>query len=173
MSKVLVVVHSLTGTSRNLAKLLCMQQDWRMAEITEAHSRSGGYGNARCVLDSLFRLKPAVRYDGPPPSDFDVVVLVSPIWILRLSGPMRSFVARFRKQLPDVAVVSVMGGSGGPNAAAEIAQLTGRAPILSTTFTAREVEDGSCAARLQAFGTAVSNSKDSREVARPNAICVG
>jgi len=70
-------------------------------------------------------------------------------------------------------VVSVMGGSGGPNAAAEIAQLTGRAPILSTTFTAREVEDGSCAARLQAFGTAVANSKDSREAARPNAICVG
>lgn len=30
MRNVLVVVHSLTGASRNLAKLLCAQQDWDM-----------------------------------------------------------------------------------------------------------------------------------------------
>jgi len=167
MSNVLVIVYSYTGTSRRVAELLCSQQGWDIANVTDAHPRRGALGNWRCMLDSFFRRQPDIRYDGPPPSDFDAVVLVSPIWMLQLAGPMRSFVVRQRNRLPDVAVLSVMGGQGGPNAAAEIAELLGRAPILSTTFTMREVDDGSCAARLQAFGTAIRSAKDSQAVVRP------
>lgn len=104
---------------------------------------------------------------GQPPQDFDVVVLVSPIWGLQLAGPMRSFATQMRDHLPDVAVVSVMGGRGGPNAVAEIGRIIGRAPIFSTSFTMREVDDGSFAARLQAFGTAVRGMEDSQATVRP------
>lgn len=168
MGKILVVVYSYTGSSRRLAQLMCIQQGWSMAEITEPRPRTGGaWGNWRCLLDAFFRRRPAIRYDGPRPMDFDAVVLVSPIWMMRLAGPMRSFVAKLHDQLPDVAVVSVMGGRGAPNAVAEIGQILGRSPILSTAFTMNEVNDGSCAARLQAFGTAVQNAKDAQIVARP------
>lgn len=167
MNNVLVIVYSYTGTSRRAAQLLCSQQGWDMAEITDARPRSGTLGSWRCVLDSFFRRRPAIRYDGPPPSDFDAVVLVSPIWMLQLAGPMRSFVAQQRERLPDVAVLSVMGGQGAPNAAAEIGKLLGRAPILSAAVTMCEVDDGSCAARLQAFGTAFGNAETSQAVVRP------
>jgi hypothetical protein len=167
MNNVLVIVYSCTGTSRRVAELLCSQQNWHIANVTEVRPRSGALGSLRCVLDSLFRRQPPIRYDGPPPGDFDAVVLVSPIWMLRLAGPMRSFVARQRQRLPDVAVLSVMGGQGASNAAAEIADLLGRAPILSSSVTMREVDDGSCAARLQAFGTAVGSAEDSRDAVRP------
>ena len=167
MSKVLVVVYSYTGTCRRVAEILCSQQGWRRAEIVETRPRSGAFGTLRCLLDSLFRRQPAILCDGPLPRDFDAVVLVSPIWALQLAGPMRSFVARQRDHLPDVAVVSVMGGQGSPNAVAEIARLLGRDPILSTALTMREVDDGSCADRLQAFATAVSSAKDSKAVVRP------
>jgi len=167
MNKVLVVVYSYTGTSRKAAELLCSQQGWRLEEISEVRARRGASGNLRCLLDSLFRRSPEVRYDGPSPQDFDAVVLVSPIWGQQLAGPMRSFVARRREHLPDVAVVSVMGGSGAPNAVAEIGRILGRAPILSTAFTMREVDNGSFAARLQAFGTAVRGMEDSQAAVRP------
>ncbi len=167
MSNVLVVVYSYTGTSRRVAQLLCSQQNWHMAEIVEVRPRRGAFGTLRCVLDSALRRTPGIRYDGPPPKDFDAVVLVSPIWAQRLAGPMRSFIAKKRGQLPDVAVVSVMGGTGAPDAISEIAQKIGRAPILSTSLSMHEVDDGSFAARLQAFGTAVSSAKDSQSVVRP------
>lgn len=170
MSEVLVVMYSYAGTSRQLAQLLCSQQEWPMAEISEVSPRSGLRGTGRCLLDSWLRRRPEIRYTGPPPNEFDAVVLVAPIWAYRLAGPMRSFVALWREHLPDVAVVSVMGGSGAPNAVAEIGQLLGRSPILSTAFTSREVEDGSCAAWLQAFGNAVEKAQDTRAVVRP-AIC--
>lgn len=167
MNNVLVIVYSYTGTSRRVGELLCSQQGWRLAELTDARPRSGALGTWRCMLDSFFRRQPAIRYDGPPPGDFDAVVLVSPIWMLRLAGPMRSFVARQRERLPDVAVLSVMGGQGAPNAAAEIGTLLGRAPVLSASVTMREVDDGSCAARLEAFGTALRRAKESQAVVRP------
>lgn len=170
MNNVLVIVYSYTGTSRRVAELLCSQQGWPMAEITDARPRGGALGNWRCMLDSFFRLQPAIGYDGPPPSDFDAVVLVSPIWMLKLAGPMRSFVARQRDRLPDVAVLSVMGGQGALNAAAEIGKLLGREPLLSSSVTMREVDDGSCAGRLKAFGTAVSSAEDSRDAVRPVAL---
>jgi hypothetical protein len=80
---------------------------------------------------------------------------------------MRSFVAQMRDELPDVAVVSVMGNSGAPNAVAEIGQLRNRVPLRNTAFTAREVQDGSCAGWLQAFGTAVQKAEESPAVVRP------
>jgi len=167
MSNVLVIVYSYTGTSRRVAELLCSQQNWQLANITEVRPRAGALGSLRCMIDSFLRRQPAVRYDGPPPGDFDAVVLVSPIWMLQLASPMRAFVARQHDRLPDVAVLSVMGGQGAPNAAAEIGRILGRAPILSSSVTMREVDDGSFAARLLAFGTAVRDAENSHAVVRP------
>ena len=166
MNQVLVISYSNTGTCRRLAQLLCGQQDWLMAEILDVQPRSGIWGTWRCLLDSWLRRCPPIRYTGPQPSEFGVVVLVAPIWAYRLAGPMRSFVTSRRDQLPRVAVVSAMGGQGAPNAVAEIGALLGRSPLLSTAFTAREVEDGSCAARLQAFGTAVETSQNTQTATR-------
>lgn len=160
MNKVLVVTYSHTGTSRTLSRLLCSLQNWQLAEITDERPR----GNFRCILDSMLRRCPPIRYDGPNPRRFDTVVLVAPIWAGRLAGPMRSFVASRRALLPDVAAVSVMGGRGAPDAVAEIGKRLGRAPILSAAFTTAEVQDGSFAPRLQAFGQAVQSAKGKNAV---------
>jgi flavodoxin len=168
MGKILVVSYSFTGTSRQLANTLARLQGWTAAEIADQRP---GRNNWRCVLDSLLRRRPPIRYDGPAPEPFDAVVLVAPIWAYRLAGPMRSFVAQYRDRLPAaVHVVSAMGGSGAPNAVAEIGQLLGRSPIFTTAFLAREVEDGSCAARLHAFGAAVDQAVTRQQVLRPSTL---
>jgi len=167
MSKVLVISYSHTGTSRQLATTLARLQGWASAEIEDGRP---GRSDWRCVLDSLLRRHPPIRYAGPAPEGFDAVVLVAPIWVYRLAGPMRSFVRQYRDRLPAVAVVSAMGGRGAPNAVAEIGQLLGRSPILSTAFLAHEVEDGSCAARLRAFSEAVGKAVASTEVLRPSTL---
>jgi len=157
MSKILVVVYSYTGTSRRLAQLLANLEQWQVAEIRDATPRSG---NWRCILDSLLRRRPPIAYDGPDPATFDAVVLVSPIWAGRLAGPMRSFVASRQRVLRDVAVVSVMGGRGAPDAVAEVAGLIGRKPMLDAAFTSAEIEDGSFAGPLQAFAKSVQRAEE-------------
>jgi hypothetical protein len=166
MSKVLVITYSYTGTSLQLAKRLCDLRGWTLGQIEETKPRKGAFGTWRCVLDSLLRRRPKIDYFGPLPARFDTVVLISPIWMTRLAGPMRSFVARYKAQLRDFAVISVMGNRGGPNAVAEIGQITERSPLLSTAFTAREVEDGSGGLRLRAFAQALVDAKEKSDPAR-------
>jgi len=160
MSQVLVVVYSYTGTSSQLAQRLALEHGWPVGEIRDAKPRSGSW---RCVLDSLLRRRPAIRYEGPSPEGFDAVVLVSPIWMQRLAAPMRTFVARHADTLRDVAVVSVMNSRGASKAVAEVTRLLGRRPIFEAAFCTREVEDGDCAARAAAFAASVQLAEDGME----------
>jgi len=158
MSKILVVTYSHTGSSRRLARTLSGAEKWTLAEIRDVRPRpAGALGGLRCVLDSLLRRRPPIHYNGPDPSRFDAVVLVSPIWASRLAGPMRSFVALHRGSLRKVAVVSVMGDSGAPNAVSEIAELLGRPPLADIAFKTKELDAADLAQRLQAFGRTVEN----------------
>lgn len=161
MSKILVVSYSWTGTCKQVAKLLCAQQSgWQAAEIRLEQPRTGRSGYWRCVLDSLLRRRPAILYDGPAPEDFEAVVLVSPIWAFSLAGPMRSFVSTRRNRLPDVAVVSVMGGAGAGHAVREVEQMMGRLSVLDAAFTMQEVEDGSATLGLREFGDTLRKLED-------------
>src|SRR5215831_1125087 len=113
MRQVLVVVYSYTGTSRRVAQRLAAELASPIGEVVDAKPRSGWL---RCVLDSVFRRRPAIRYAGPDPAQFDTVVLVAPIWVEGLAAPMRTFVADHAAELREFAIVSVMGSKGAPNA---------------------------------------------------------
>lgn len=151
MDSILVVCYSYTGVSRRAAELLCSHHGWPLAEIVDVHPR----GAFRCVLDSLLRRRPPIGYRGPDPGDYRTVVLVAPVWMYRLASPMRSFVAKYRAQLPRVAVIATMNSGGASNVFGEIARLLGHAPIANAAFLAREIEDGSGTSRLLAFGDAL------------------
>lgn len=167
MARILVVTYSFTGSSLRLAQRLCELRGWPLGQIQDRHPRRGIPGTFRCVIDSLLRRQPAIDYSGPALAGFDAVVLIAPIWAKRLASPMRSFVARHHAQLRHFAVVSVMGGNGAPNAAAETAKILGRAPLMSIAFTTRQVDDGSCAARLLAFAQAMETATTDSAPERP------
>ncbi len=167
MSPVLVVTYSLSGTSQRLAQRLCDLNGWELAQVVESRPRGGASCTWRCVLDSLLRRRPAITYAGPPPERFDAVVLVSPIWAERLSGPMRSFVTQYAPRFKRVAVISVMASRGAPNAVAEIGRIVRQSPLLDTAFLTREVDDGSCVARLESFGPALVAATDRVRASRP------
>ena len=166
-NRMLVVCYSNTGTSRRVADLLASQFQWPRGEVREERSRTGLAGMLRCAADSLFKRHPAIRYEGPDPRDFETVVLIAPIWLAEMAAPMRSFVRDRAPSLKRVAVISVMGGQGATNAFAEIDRILGRPPILSTSFTARDVDDGSYSSALEVFGTAVRDYTKKEDAVRP------
>lgn len=155
--KVLVVSYSHTGTCRRVRQALCRQPRWVEAEVVELRA---GRSNWRCMLDSLLRRSPAIQYKGPAPEEFDIVVLIAPIWVNQLAGPMRSFVRSYRDSLPDaVAFVSVMGSSGGLNALAEVTRLLGRSPAVFDTLTSGEVASPGFDQRVNELRVSVLNAK--------------
>lgn len=149
MDSILVVCYSYTGISRRAAQLLCSHHGWPLGEVTDTAPRS----TWRCVLDSLLRRRPGIRYQGPDPGDFRMVVLVAPVWMYRLAAPMRSFVAQEQDALRRVAVVCTMNSGGASNAFGEVARLLTSGVVVETAaFKARDIEDGSATGALLAFG---------------------
>jgi hypothetical protein len=166
MDSILTVCYSYTGTSRRAAQLLCSHHGWPLGEVADTEPR----GLLRCVLDSLLRRRPHIVYRGPDPGDFRTVVLVGPIWVSRLAGPMRSFVADHREQLGRVALVFTHGGGGAASASAEAKHLLGHAPIAAAAFLKREIEDGSGTNRLLDFGDALQPGSAAVQPVMPASI---
>jgi hypothetical protein len=161
MSKILVVSYSWTGTCSRVARQLCAQRPgWQHGQIKLEKPRNGRIGYWRCVLDSVLRRRPAIVYRGPIPTQFDAVVLVSPIWAFSLASPLRSFVRTRRDHLPHVAMVSVMGGAGASNAVREVERLIGRACVMNAAFTMQDVATGHAAEALDRFGNALQMVED-------------
>ena len=158
MNSTLVVFYSYSGTCRRAAQLLASHHGWPLAEIRDARPRAGSMGDLRCVLDSLLQRRPAIRYEGAAPADFDVVVIVSPIWASRMAGPMRSFLAENAGRLRRLAQVTIMNSAGAPNAVEEATRLLQRAPVLTAEFLTREIQDGSGTTRLLAFGESLASA---------------
>jgi hypothetical protein len=163
--KVLAVPYSYTGRCRKLRQLLAARLRWAEGEITD---RSPGRAAWRCIVDSLLRRMPRIRYTGPALDGFAAVVLIVPIWARRLAAPMRTFVSNPRPQAPKVALVSVMGGDSAPDALAEVTRRLGQAPAVFASFTRREVDDGSFAGHIDALGRSVEQARDAS--ASPNNV---
>lgn len=163
MDSILVVFYSATGTTRKAAQLLAGSHGWALGEILDEKPRTGATGYLRSVLDSMLGRHPAIRYEGPDPADFHTVVLMSPVWVYRLCGPMRSFIASHRDSLHRVAVASTMGSAGASNALLEISRQLGQHPVLADAFTAREISDGSATQRLLDFADRLVPPSTSRQ----------
>lgn len=152
MPDVLVVFHSRTGHCRELARLMSEQRGWALAEVAWP-GRQPSY--AQCASEAILRGHPAIRYEGPDPAAYDVVVLVSPVWCWRLCPPMRSFIRSMRGKLGGVAVLSCMGGSGASNAVAEVERLIHRPVVARLALRQAEVDAGQLGS-LQAFADEVT-----------------
>jgi len=164
MAKVLVVFHSRSGHCRMIAEALSQKRGWSLGEVVYLQ---GGQSYGRCARDALLRREPQIRYQGPNPSRFDVVLLVSPVWCWRLSPPMRSFVRPMHGKLDGVAMLSCMGGSGAGNAVAEVERLIKRPVVAKIAFRQDQVESGSHTEPLQAFADEVAACASTRARPRP------
>ena len=160
--KVLAISYSYTGRCRRLRQALAARLGWQESEITDEAS---GRAPWRCILESLLRRKPRIRYTGPEPGAFDAAVLIAPVWAQRLAAQMRSFIHERGPRLPKVALVSVMGGNGAPEALAEVTRLLGHPPAVFAAFTQREIDDGTFVERLAAFGRSIEQARDQPTVA--------
>lgn len=151
--QVLVVSYSRTGTCRRLAQALCAETGWPSGEIL---AKDAGRGMWRAVADLLLHRPAAPGYRGPPLADFRLVVLVAPVEGQQLAPTVQDFVAAYRGQLRNVALLSVRGRLSSYEAAEEITWHLGRAPVLSATVLARDVHSGAFAPRLRGIQDAIA-----------------
>jgi len=151
MKDVLLVYYSRTGYTASIARELASMAGWDSEEILDRHSRVGPWGFVRSLLDVLMGRHPAIRKTVKDPADYALVVLAAPVWMVRLSAPIRSYIAQHRNSFKNVAFFCTYGGQGAERAAEQCADFVGKQLLATLAITDVEIEKADYRAKLDKF----------------------
>jgi flavodoxin len=151
MGRTLIVYFSRTGYTRGVAEEMAAAFGADLEAVRDARKRSGVLGYLRSAREALRRSLIEIQPTENDPSQYDLVVLGTPVWAGHVSSPMRAYVSANRNGLKRVALFCTMGGSGGTAALTEMAGLCGREPVATLTLTDNEIDKGLHSSKLSAF----------------------
>lgn len=140
MKSCLVIYYSRTGITQKVATRIAAQCACDIEPIRDMRSRRGLPGYLRCCHEALAKKTPPIAPGTANPDDYELVILGAPVWVGRLSSPMRSYLQANAGRVPQVAAFCTMGGSGGDRALDEIAALCGKPLAARMALPDREIE---------------------------------
>lgn len=151
MNKILLVYYSRTGYTAAIAKDLANAGGWDVEQIHDHHSRAGAWGFLRSIFDAVFGRHPAIQPTAKNPGDYALVVLGAPVWMGRLSAPIRTYIAQQQQRFGRIAFFCTYGGKGAERAARQCAALAGRPLAGTLAITDTEIDLGRYWDRLGEF----------------------
>ena len=106
----LIVYYSRSGTSRIVAETLKDQLACKIECIHSTKNREGFLGVLTCVVDQLLNRDDILQPLEKNPNNYNPVILVSPVWIGKLSSPARTFIKQTRLDGKDIYLILTYNG---------------------------------------------------------------
>lgn len=177
MTKVLVVYYSWTGHTRTVAQLLASTLGADLESIDEdakSARRGGVWGYFKSALEAVFHLKASIRLPRHDASQYDLVLIGTPIWFWSVSSPVRAYITRYRGDFRRVAFFCTCGGAGYSKVLKELERLSGKMAVAGCAIREAEIANqqyigkaAEFAARLEKAGAIQSSSLHEGAVAAP------
>ena len=142
MKPCLVIYYSRTGITQDVAMRIATACACDIEPIHDVRPRPGWAGYLRSAHEALTRKTPPITPMAKNPDDYELVILGTPVWVGRLSTPMRSYVQANAARFRQVAAFCTMGGSGSDNVLDEIAGLCGKPLVARLALADREIKSG-------------------------------
>ena len=109
--KPLIVYYSRSGNSQIVADTLTEHLACPVEKIQSTKNREGFLGVFTCVLDQLLDRDDIIEPLKTDPKNFNPVILVSPVWIGKLSSPARTCIKQPAFAGKDIYLVITYNGS--------------------------------------------------------------
>lgn len=142
MDKRLIAYYSRTGTTEELARQLAGALDADMLRI-ECTRYIGFVGYIRAAYDSLRRRLPSIDFPKVSMEDYDILVVMTPVWTSYGATPMRAFLAG-ELSMPDRVALAVTYGGHSPaeKALDDLKALLPREPEAALALAADAIKGG-------------------------------
>ena len=147
---VLVVYYSRTGNTRRVGQQIVAGLGADFEEIRTIDDLSGGLGWWKAGFRALIGRREPIQPAARDPSDYDLVIVGSPIW-MKLTPPVRAYLRANEGRFKRVAFFVTHGGSGEKKAFAEMAALTGREPLATLEVKEAELASRAWAEKVDRF----------------------
>jgi flavodoxin len=135
--RILVAFYSHSGHTRQVAGEIARHCGADLEEIRDARPPAGAWTALRSIWDSLTGAIPPIETTPRNPSDYDLVILGTPVWAWRVAPPMRSYVLRNVLRFRRVAFFCTEDGGGERRVFAELRHLCRQTPVSTLFVTQR------------------------------------
>jgi flavodoxin len=166
-SRILVAYYTRTGTTQQLARWIAAAVDADLERVVDLRKRTGALGFVRSLWEAgmqrIVPIEPPVR----DPTQYDLVVIGTPIWADSVASPVRSYLEAHRNELRTVAFFCACRNSNGDRRVfGQMAELCGVRPVATLTVRESMIED--CARAVERFAVQLTT-----RVAAPPPFVVG
>ncbi len=120
-------------------------------EIKDTVSRSGIKGYLVSGRDAMQKKLTVLEPSEKNPTDFDLVIIGTPIWGWNMSTPVRTYITEQKNNFQKAAFFCTMDGSGDDKAFAEMEQIIGQKPLATLALLTRDVAKNDFAEELEKF----------------------
>lgn len=160
MSGTLVVYFSRTGRTERIALEIAAASGADIERIEERRGRSGLLGYLRSGREAYRKQLVEIEPPSKRPSDYDLVVLGTPVWAGNVCSPVRAYVAAFKGTFKRVALFCTEGGSGAPRVFGDLAELCGLSAIATLVILEKEIKANSYNDKLAQFIESISRPNE-------------
>ena len=138
--KALVVFYSRTGITKEVAVRISEELDCDIEEIFDVKSRNGIFGYIRSAFESIFKKIPKIKKTEVDPSDYDLVIIGTPVWAENMASPVRSYLFKNSDFLNRIAFFCTMLSRGSKKTFLEMERLSEFNPLACLALTDKEIK---------------------------------
>lgn len=149
--KTLVAYYSRTGTTKKIGEEIARKLGADIEEIIDTVDRSGLIGWLYAGRDGMKKLLTKIKRPKLNPTDYDLVIVGTPIWAGNVSAPTRTYLTAFKKRFNKVAFFCTMGGQGSDNTFKEMSEAADKTPTTTAAITTKEVTSNIYSEKLDEF----------------------
>ena len=94
----------------------------------------------RAALPAMLRIGSAIRQSSANPSDYDMVLIGTPVWVGSVVSAVRSYIKRHRKHLKAIAFFCTAGEPEKQRALSQMRKLAKCEPVATLAVRADDVK---------------------------------
>jgi flavodoxin len=149
--KTLVVYYSRTSFTKKIAEIIAGKLSADIEEVKDSKNRQGMLGYLSAGRDASLRKTTTLEEARYNPTDYDQVIVGTPIWSWNVSTPIRTYLRNNKGKFKKVAFFSTMGGSGDKRAYTDMTMECGSEPATTLALMTKEVAQNSFTEKLDNF----------------------
>ena len=147
----LVTCYSLTGHTDTVGNSIADLLGAKTEPIVERTARAGLLGSSVGAVNALLGRKSAIAAPLRDPSDFDLVILGTPVWAGAPAPAVNAYIDRHRDALDRVAFFCTQGKFGAAGALSQMGRRLGHPPLATLVVNEDEIEDSALDEKIEAF----------------------
>ena len=136
---VLIVYYSRSGNTRKVADMIAHLIDCDVEPIVSKANLSG-FGGFKCAYSAVFNKLLQINEIEHDLEKYKVVLIGTPIWVGKISSPIRTFIHRYKNKLTRVAFFATMASEPNEDIFRKISNTLAKEPVATLTILVKELK---------------------------------